>query len=79
MREIEDYNRAGGTAAVAFAGAATMQPVTLPAKIPEDAETSASNRSESRFYSRRNAALLVPKADAETKRALKRTSISNNL
>ncbi|MDF5602415.1 DUF2057 family protein, partial [Vibrio parahaemolyticus] len=36
VREIEDYNQAGGAAAVAFAGAATMQPVTLPAKVPAD-------------------------------------------
>ncbi|KAA5744687.1 DUF2057 domain-containing protein, partial [Acinetobacter baumannii] len=35
VREVEDYNRTGGVAAIAVAGA-MVQPMTLPAEIPED-------------------------------------------
>ncbi|MFV8457373.1 DUF2057 domain-containing protein [Vibrio owensii] len=36
VREVEDYNKTGGVAAVGVVSAAVIQPATLPAKIPAD-------------------------------------------
>ncbi|HCE1775208.1 TPA: DUF2057 domain-containing protein [Vibrio parahaemolyticus] len=71
VREIEDYNRAGGTAAVAFAGAATMQPVTLPAKIPEDMKQARATAVKADSTAEEMLHFWYQKADAETKARFK--------
>ncbi|MGR5238794.1 DUF2057 domain-containing protein [Vibrio alfacsensis] len=66
VRETDDYNRAGGVAAIAVVGA--VQPVTLPAKLPEEAQqvaAKADSTAEEMLH------FWYQKADAETKARLK--------
>ncbi|MCK6264347.1 DUF2057 family protein [Vibrio sp. ZSDE26] len=66
QREVEDYNRAGGIAAIA-AGAAAVLPATLPepvpAQLPETSASSATAEEMLHFW--------YDKADAETKARFK--------
>lgn len=69
VREVEDYNRTGGVAAIAVAGA-MVQPMTLPAEIPEDmkqarAAVKADSTAEEMLH------FWYQKADAETKARFK--------
>ncbi|BDR15605.1 DUF2057 domain-containing protein [Vibrio sp. STUT-A11] len=69
VRESEDYNRAGGVAAIAIAGS-MAQPMTLPAEIPEDmkqirAAAKADSTAEEMLH------FWYQKADAETKARFK--------
>nr|WP_321461512.1 DUF2057 domain-containing protein [uncultured Vibrio sp.] len=69
VRESEDYNRAGGMAAIAVAGT-VVQPMTLPAEIPEDmkqarAAAKADSTAEEMLH------FWYQKADAETKARFK--------
>ncbi|MDV6252035.1 DUF2057 family protein [Vibrio sp. EA2] len=69
VREVEDYNRTGGVAAIAVAGA-MVQPMTLPAEIPEDmkrarAAAKADSTAEEMLH------FWYQKADAETKARFK--------
>jgi hypothetical protein len=69
VREVEDYNRTGGVAAIAAAGA-MVQPMTLPAEIPEDmkqarAAVKADSTAEEMLH------FWYQKADAETKARFK--------
>ncbi len=69
VREVEDYNRAGGAASVAVAGA-YVQPMTLPAQIPEDMkQTRAAAKSDSTAEEMLH--FWYQKADAETKARFK--------
>ncbi|PMJ92939.1 DUF2057 family protein [Vibrio sp. 10N.261.55.A7] len=61
QREVEDYNRAGGIAAVAVAGA--VMPVTLPAQLPESSASSDTAEEMLHFW--------YDKADEETKARFK--------
>ncbi|WP_295891967.1 DUF2057 family protein [uncultured Vibrio sp.] len=61
LREVEDYNRAGGIAAVAVAGA--VMPVTLPAQLPESSASSDTAEEMLHFW--------YDKADEETKARFK--------
>ncbi len=68
VRELEDYNRGGGIAAIAVTGA-FIQPRTLPAEIPEEmkqarAATTNSTAEEMLHF-------WYQKADAETKARFK--------
>ena len=70
VRESEDYNRAGGVAAIAIAGS-MAQPMTLPAEIPEDmkqirAAAKADSTAEEMLH------FWYQKADAETKARFKK-------
>ncbi|MEI8597651.1 DUF2057 domain-containing protein [Vibrio sp. M60_M31a] len=69
VREVEDYNRTGGVAAIAVAGA-MVQPMTLPAEIPEDmkqarAAVKADSTAEEMLH------FWYQKADADTKARFK--------
>lgn len=69
VREVDDYNRDGGVAAIAVAGA-MVQPRTLPAEIPEDmkqarAAATADTTAEEMLH------FWYQKADAETKARFK--------
>ncbi|AXT73577.1 DUF2057 domain-containing protein [Vibrio sp. dhg] len=69
VREVEDYNRTGGVAAIAVAGA-MVQPMTLPAEIPEDMKQArgavkADSTAEEMLH------FWYQKADAETKARFK--------
>ncbi|MCF7480435.1 DUF2057 domain-containing protein [Vibrio sp. J1-1] len=69
VREVEDYNRTGGVAAIAVAGS-MVQPMTLPAEIPEDmkqarAAAKADSTAEEMLH------FWYQKADAETKARFK--------
>ncbi|ANQ23231.1 hypothetical protein BA893_16305 [Vibrio natriegens] len=69
VREVEDYNRTGGVAAIAVAGA-MVQPMTLPAEIPEDmkqarAAVKADSTAEEMLH------FWYQKADDETKARFK--------
>ncbi|MBR9786803.1 MAG: DUF2057 domain-containing protein [Vibrionaceae bacterium] len=69
VREVEDYNRTGGVAAIAVAGA-MVQPMTLPAEIPDDmkqarASAKADSTAEEMLH------FWYQKADAETKARFK--------
>ncbi|MBR9876427.1 MAG: DUF2057 domain-containing protein, partial [Vibrionaceae bacterium] len=69
VREVEDYNRTGGVAAIAVAGA-MVQPMTLPAEIPDDmkqarAAAKADSTAEEMLH------FWYQKADAETKARFK--------
>ncbi|GAJ71393.1 acetylornithine deacetylase [Vibrio sp. JCM 18904] len=72
VREIEDYNQAGGAAAVAFAGAATMQPVTLPAKVPADMKQVRATAVKADSTAEEMLHFWYQKADAETKARFKK-------
>ncbi|HCZ9550603.1 DUF2057 domain-containing protein [Vibrio alginolyticus] len=72
VREIEDYNQAGGAAAVAFAGAATMQPVTLPAKVPADMKQMRATAVKADSTAEEMLHFWYQKADAETKARFKK-------
>ncbi|WP_337160667.1 DUF2057 domain-containing protein [Vibrio alginolyticus] len=72
VREIEDYNQAGGSAAVAFAGAATMQPVTLPAKVPADMKQVRATAVKADSTAEEMLHFWYQKADAETKARFKK-------
>jgi uncharacterized protein YccT (UPF0319 family) len=63
IREVEDYNRAGGVAAIGVASVAAVQPVTLPAKIPADMKADSTAEEMLHFW--------YQKADAETKARFK--------
>ncbi len=69
VREVEDYNRDGGVAAIAVSGA-YVQPMTLPAQIPEDMkQTKAAAKSDSTAEEMLH--FWYQKADAETKARFK--------
>ncbi|ENK3144948.1 DUF2057 domain-containing protein [Vibrio alginolyticus] len=72
VREIEDYNQAGGAAAVAFAGAATMQPVTLPAKVPADMKQVRATAVKADSTAEEMLHFWYQKADGETKARFKK-------
>ncbi|CAE6952602.1 hypothetical protein ACOMICROBIO_FLGHMIGD_03207 [Vibrio sp. B1FLJ16] len=65
VREVEDYNRDGGVAAIAVAGA-YVQPMTLPAEIPEDMKQKNSDSTAEEMLH-----FWYQKADAETKARFK--------
>ncbi len=68
VREIEDYNKAGGIAAIAAAGA-FVQPRTLPAEIPEDMKQTRAAQKDSTAEEMLH--FWYQKADAETKARFK--------
>ncbi|MDF2153003.1 DUF2057 family protein [Vibrio sp. CAU 1672] len=64
LREVEDYNRQGGVAAVTMTGTAVVQPVTLPAVAPDASVTVDSTAEEMLHF-------WYNKADAETRARFK--------
>ena len=71
VREVESYNKTGGVAAIAVAGAAVAQPVTLPAKIPEDMQQARATAVKSDSTAEEMLHFWYQKADAETKARFK--------
>ncbi|MGY5703462.1 DUF2057 domain-containing protein [Vibrio antiquarius] len=71
VREVESYNKTGGVAAIAVAGAAVAQPVTLPAKIPEDMKQARATAVKSDSTAEEMLHFWYQKADAETKARFK--------
>ncbi len=69
VRELEDYNREGGVAAIALAGS-FVQPRTLPAEIPEDMKQ-ARSAAKSDSTAEEMLHFWYQKADAETKARFK--------
>ncbi|NMU53210.1 DUF2057 family protein, partial [Vibrio parahaemolyticus] len=59
-------------AAVAFAGAATMQPVTLPAKVPADMKQVRATAVKADSTAEEMLHFWYQKADAETKARFKK-------
>ncbi|PFG58505.1 hypothetical protein ATG66_1055 [Vibrio sp. ES.051] len=66
VREVEDYNKTGGVAAIAVAGAVVAQPVTLPANSLEEMKhTQTDSTAEEMLH------FWYQKADADTKARFK--------
>ncbi len=71
IREVEDYNRAGGAAAIGIASAVAVQPVTLPAKIPTDMKQTKPATMKADSTAEEMLHFWYQKADAETKARFK--------
>ncbi|CAH1575620.1 DUF2057 domain-containing protein [Vibrio rotiferianus] len=71
VREVEDYNRAGGVAAIGVTTAAVVQPVTLPAKIPADMKQTKPATMKADSTAEEMLHFWYQKADAETKARFK--------
>lgn len=70
VREVEDYNKTGGVAAIGVATAA-VQPVTLPAKIPADMKQTKPATMKADSTAEEMLHFWYQKADAETQARFK--------
>ncbi|WP_063344487.1 DUF2057 domain-containing protein [Vibrio jasicida] len=71
VREVEDYNKAGGVAAVGVVSAAVIQPATLPAKIPADMKQTKPETMKADSTAEEMLHFWYQKADAETQARFK--------
>ncbi len=71
VREVEDYNKTGGVAAVGVVSAAVIQPATLPAKIPADMKQTKPATMKADSTAEEMLHFWYQKADAETQARFK--------